>query len=226
MRAFAQCEMDAAIWHLVDHDPDLLAAAKVQGGPMVHTHVRDLTALGTLPLEGASLVTASALLDLCGAEWLKRLAELVTAQRLPFYAALSYDGVMTWSQADPADRAVTSAFNRHQHGDKGFGPALGPDAPAAMRQIFLDLGYHVLEADSPWQLGTDQPALQDEFLCGVAQAAAELGERHAQDWLIRRRALIPKVTCTVGHRDVLAVPPELMSRAQVRPLKEIANASS
>jgi hypothetical protein len=207
LRAFAGVAPTRAQWHLVDYDTDLLAQAQATGGGQVQTHVIDLTKLDTLPLAAATLVTASALLDLCSADWLEGLAKRIAARQLPFYAALSYDGVMEWSQRDPADQAILAAFNRHQRRDKGFGPALGPDAPNVARRIFRNLGYNVLEADSPWRLDADQAQLHAEFLGGVAQAATEIGGTDAQHWLARRKAQLPTLSCDVGHRDLLALPP-------------------
>jgi hypothetical protein len=49
----------------------------------------------------------------------------VAGLRLPVYAALSYDGVMGGSLHCPKMRGH-GGIQRHQRGDKGFGPALGP----------------------------------------------------------------------------------------------------
>lgn len=214
LRAVAPRHRGPARWHLVDHDAALLAQAAAPDGAELHRHVRDLTALDTVPLEGATLVTASALLDLCSADWLAELARRIAAQRLPFYAALSYDGVMRWTPVDPADAEITAAFNAHQRGDKGFGAALGPDAAQAAGRIFTALGYVCAGADSPWHLRPDHAALQHAFLDGVAQAAADAGAHAAQAWLARRRAQIGQGSCHVGHRDLLAVPAELVTQAQ------------
>ena len=226
MRAFAECAPRHTAWHLVDNEAELLAKARNRRASGVQTHLHDLTKLDGLPLENATLVTASALLDLCGADWLRALAARIVGHRLPFYAALSYDGLMDWSEADVADANIVAAFNQHQRTNKGFGPALGPDAPEAARHVFSELGYVVIEADSPWQLGPGEHLLQAEFLSGVASAVAEIGEKGTQDWLLRRQAQIPRVTLQVGHRDFLAIPPELVAVAQARVGKEIGNAGS
>jgi hypothetical protein len=122
---------------------------------------------------------------------------------------------MTWSQPDASDGEIVAAFNRHQRNDKGFGPALGPEAADAAPRVFADLGYVVEVADSPWKLGAEQAALQLEFLEGVAQAAAEAGARDADGWLTRRKALIGQSLCLIGHRDLLALPPSLASRTKI-----------
>jgi hypothetical protein len=206
LRAFAgQVGRDTA-WRLVDHDADLLAVAAAQGPGTVSAHRMDLNSLDALPWQGATLVTASALLDLCARPWVERLASVVASHGLPFYAALSYDGQMVWTPADEGDLVVTEAFNRHQRGDKGFGPALGPDAARVTAEVFGALGYHVTLAPSPWVLGPDEADLQREFLQGVAQAAAEAGAQDALRWCGRRQDRIAVSTCTIGHLDLLAYP--------------------
>ena len=194
-------------WRLVDNDPALLdQAAQAAAGP-VSAHQLDLRSLAAVPLDTATLVTASALLDLCSQVWLEELAALLARNALPFYAALNYDGDMRWTPADPDDAAVRAAFNRHQQSDKGFGPALGPNAASAIARVFGPLGYHVVTADSPWRLDRAQAALQAQLLQGIASAAAAAGEAQAEDWLHRRLALIDSSTCLVGHVDLLALPP-------------------
>ena len=208
IRAFAGHLAKGAVWRLVDNDPELLrhAAAAAPGG--VTTHRVDLRDLDDLPLDGASLVTASALLDLCSLDWVERLAQRLADHRLPLYAALSYDGVMHWTPPHSADAPVTSAFNRHQVGDKGFGPALGPGATDAMAAALERRGYVVHRADSPWQLGPDQSALHRELLAGIATAAAEAGEARAIAWGGTRSATAETALCHIGHTDLLALPPD------------------
>lgn len=207
LRAFAGELCQLPQWRVVDNDPALLhLAAQAASGP-VTTHKLDLRNLSLIPLDNATLVTASALLDLCSQGWLESLAALLAQHALPFYAALNYDGTMRWTPADPADTAVREAFNRHQTGDKGFGPALGPKSASAIAQVFDALGYRVVTADSPWRLDHAQAALQTELLQGIASAAAAAGEAEAEDWLQRRLALMDTATCLVGHIDLLALPP-------------------
>jgi hypothetical protein len=65
---------------------------------------------------------------------------------------------MTWTPEDPQDEAVTAAFNRHQRGEKGLGPALGPEAGERGAVIFEAAGFSVTTAESPWRLGPDSDA--------------------------------------------------------------------
>jgi hypothetical protein len=209
IRAFDGHLTQPAAWRLLDNDPALLdqAAGSAGAGDTVSTHQVDLRDLDLLPLQGACLVTASALLDLCSNEWVAGLADRLARHGLPFYAALNYDGVMEWSPADAADAEVTCAFNRHQRGDKGFGPALGPDAADAIASVFTAAGFQVSQAHSPWRLGPAQATMQRELLTGIATAAAEAGESIAKDWAEARIAMIASAKCHIGHRDLLALPP-------------------
>jgi SAM-dependent methyltransferase len=192
-------------WRLVDNDPALLACA-TQRHPAAETARADLADIAAAPLDGARLVTASALLDLVSADWLDALADRVAASGAGLYAALSYDGRMDWTPALAGDAAVRAAFNAHQRGDKGFGPALGPAAGPALREAMARRGYNVALADSPWVLGPDTRALRDELEDGIAAAAAEAGCAEAAGWAQARRAARGAGACVVGHVDVLALP--------------------
>lgn len=209
VRAFAQHLNGSVSWRLVDNDATLLEQAAREAGQGVSLHQIDLRELDALPLEGAGLVTASALLDLCSREWVARLAERLAALRIPFYAALNYDGRMSWLPDDPQDGLVTAGFNAHQRGDKGFGPALGPDSADGIAEIFAAAGFEVMQADSPWLLGAAQADLQKPLLDGIAQAAQEAGEVEAAAWLDRRLGALSGTQSMIGHRDVLALPPAL-----------------
>jgi hypothetical protein len=206
VRAFGPVLSSPATWRLVDRDPLLLAQAAAGAGPRTTLHEIDLADLDAMPLAEVTLVTASALLDLCSADWVRRLAAQLKLHDVAFYAALNYDGVMDWSPADQDDTAITTAFNAHQRSDKGFGPALGPDCAEAAAAIFTQAGFTVLEASSPWVLGPDQAALQDPLHDGIAGAAAQIGATMTDQWRARRMALVPQGQCRIGHRDLLALP--------------------
>ena len=206
MRALAPILPDGAQWRLIDNDPALLACPPRLGGRARTVHA-DLTALDALPLDGAALVTASALLDLASQDWLDGLAARLAACGLPFYAALSYDGRMRWEPALPGDGAITDAFNRDQRSDKGIGgPALGPDAASRAADAFERAGYIVQLADSPWRLGPDMAQLQAGHIAGVAHAAARAGMAGADAWQSARRDLLDSTQAVIGHQDLLAVP--------------------
>ena len=204
-RAMAGRLPEAARWRMVDADPALLDLAGRHEATT--THRIDLRRIEDLPLEGATLVTASALIDLTSADWLDGLIARLAALRLPFYAALSYDGEIRFQPPHHDDAAVTAAFNRHQRGDKGFGRALGPDATDHASATLRAAGYRVETAASPWRLGPDQAPLQHALLTGIAEAAAEAGaECDVAGWVAARGDPASRSACVVGHRDLLALP--------------------
>lgn len=198
---------DNARWHLVDIDPALLDRAATEAPGRATVHQLDLRDLDGLPLDSVTLVTASALLDLMPADWIAVLATRLADAGVPFYAALSYDGIMTWDPALPRDADVTRAFNDHQRGDKGLGPALGPDAAVTATKIFRDAGFDVHTGQSPWRIGPDQAPLHRALVQGIAEAASETGLSVATDWGRSRIAMAGDSRCLIGHHDMLALPP-------------------
>lgn len=224
-------------WRLFDHDarllehlPDLLIAwSRRQGyrarpqtdglfieGEGFSVRVRwtrlDLaTDLGALALSGVDLLTASALLDLVSGDWLDRLARLCHNHGCAAFFVLTYDGRIEWQPACPADVRVRTLLNRHQRRDKGFGPALGPDATRHASDALTALGFQVKQAPSDWRLPATQADLQRALATGWADAALET-EPEAQaaiaTWRDARIALVQRQASqlTVGHQDVLAFP--------------------
>src|SRR5215470_3055169 len=187
-------------WRLVDNDLGLLAQASALA------HPPDLE----LALDGAlDLITTSALLDLVSPDWLERLVVEAAARRLPVYAALTYQGQASLAPAEPFDLEIVAAVNRHQRRDKGFGPALGPEAGLSAVRAFERVGYAVVTGASDWEFAPQDGDIQLEVLSVWAAAAAELGElpQAAIDaWLVRRRALVAagRSSMRVGHVDFFA----------------------
>lgn len=216
LRAMAGLLPGGGRWRLVDHDPVLLAEARrlAPPGALVETARADLADLGpggavARSLAGASLATASALLDLVSPAWLKAFADLLAAARLPLYAALTYDGRAEWWPAHPLDAGMTRALNEHQARDKGTGPALGPGAAPAAAELLRARGHRVRLAPSPWRLGPGEAALQAALAEGFAAAARDLGafpEADLVGWLAFRREAAARGRAEIGHLDLLAVP--------------------
>src|SRR5437763_9927637 len=166
-------------WRLVDNNLSLLARVGLLAKPPDRTVTpvpvdlaRDLEAALDGPVE---LVTTSALLDLVSEDWLDRLVTETAARRLPIYAALSYDGLATLDPIDPLDSAVIDAVNQHQRNDKGFGPALGPEAAATAPARFEAVGYMVTQGASDWVFGPKDAEIQSEVLTACAVAAPAIG---------------------------------------------------
>jgi SAM-dependent methyltransferase len=202
-------------WRLVDNDLSLLARAAALGRPphlTVNVRPVDLAHDLEVALDGpVHLVTTSALLDLVSAEWLERFAVEAAARRLPVYAALTYQGRASLDPAEPFDQEVIAAVNRHQRRDKGFGPALGPEAGRRAVRSFERVGYHVLPGSSDWVFGPHDREVQLQVLAGWAVAATELGDlppTAIAAWLAERRNLVAagQSSMRVGHVDVFATP--------------------
>jgi hypothetical protein len=202
-------------WRLADNNLGLLAQAAGLGRPperTVEARTIDLVRDLELALDGAvDLITTSALLDLVSAEWLERLAIEAAARRLPVYASITYQGRATLAPAEPFDLEIVAAVNRHQRRDKGFGPALGPEAGLRAVRGFERVGYSIVTGASDWLFEPEDRDIQHEVLAGWAGAAAELEDLPANaiaSWLARRRAHVAagRSHMRVGHVDFFAAP--------------------
>jgi hypothetical protein len=202
-------------WRLVDNNLGLLATAATLGRPpdvTVAARAIDLVRDLELALDGpVDLITTSALLDLVSEDWLERLTVEAAARRLPIYAALSYDGRVSFDPQEPFDADIIAAVNRHQHGNKGFGPALGPDAGRRAADIVKRVGYSFTEGSSDWIFGPADKTIQRDVLRGFANAAGELRDLPSEriaDWLTRRLDMIAagSASMRVGHVDFFAMP--------------------
>lgn len=197
-------------WRLVDHDPALLMQYAVFDPCPVERHCLDLTGdWERLDFQGVQLVTASALIDLASAEWLERLAHRCREAQAAVFIVLTYDGTLGWEPALPGDETVCAWVNRHQHTDKGFGPALGPQAAPAFKALLERLGYQVDLRPSPWRLEPEQAALQSALLDGWTAAVREIAPEAADglnEWAMQRRRLIEQghSRVRVGHWDLFA----------------------
>ena len=194
-------------WRLAEMDAGLLAQAPV--GPGIEHWQCDLRwALDDL-LQDAAGVTGSALLDLVSASWMMQLASIMARRRLPALFALSYDGRIAFAPADPLDEVVVEAFNRHQATDKGFGPALGPEAVRHLRAALRAAGAAVVAERSDWTIAPSDAVMalaMIEGLVAPALAMAPANPEAIADWARRRRTRIADaaLAITVGHRDLLA----------------------
>lgn len=216
LRALAAREGRSFAWRHVDADRDLIAVARARfaGDASVGFLHCDLAAALDAALDGAAAATCAALIDLVSASWIDRLAGLLAARRMPLLAVLTYDGRMEWSPADPADAAVAGAFHRDMARDKGFGPALGPSAPAALAGALRARGAAVAMSASDWRIGSTDPAMLEAMRAGIGDAArAAAGTApEAQTvvaWSARRAADLAagRLSLVVGHQDLAATWP-------------------
>ncbi|HYX86792.1 MAG TPA: class I SAM-dependent methyltransferase [Gaiellales bacterium] len=206
-------------WVLHDREAGLLARATVNvPGPAadgadvaIETRVSDVTQLGPDDLAGATLVTASALLDLLTWDELTRLIHACAGAGCPVLFALSVSGRVRLLPADPLDVRIAAAFNAHQRRMTPRGRLLGPDAVRAAMEGFRRLGAEVVVWPSPWRLGGAESDLAVEWLTGWVAAACEQEPALTPyaDLYRRRRlreAAAGAFAVTVGHTDLLVLP--------------------
>jgi hypothetical protein len=164
------------------------------------------SALEAVPFADAQLVTAAALLDLVSASWLDALFERVQKAKAAAFFALSVDGRVSWEPVVEEDEAVHRLFAAHQRRDKGFGPALGGEAPAMAAARLAALGYGVTQSRSDWHI--EEMTMLEAMIDGIGSAALEQ-EPNAraliQAWRKRRLASLPHGRLHVGHVDLLAL---------------------
>jgi hypothetical protein len=226
-------------WLLVDNDPALIGAQSAEiagwarqagwhcrdtdGGVLVETGTATWRArprrldlarfLENLDLTACDGVTTTAFLDLVSATWLEQLSDWLARFPRPLLATLTVDGRRGWQPALPADARILDAFRRHQSGDKGFGPALGPAAVACLADHLAVQGYGVMTARSDWRIGGDDRVLLLQMAEESATVARETEPADAAlfaAWLAERAAQIRGglLTLDVGHLDLLAIPIE------------------
>jgi hypothetical protein len=206
-------------WVLHDLDRDLLEVAAVEhpdrstdGDEVtVEPQQSDITRLHPRDLAGASLVTASALLDLLTEDELAGLVTICAGAGCPVLLTLSVVGRVAVTPADPLDQRVAAAFDAHQRRATDRGRLLGPDAPAFAVEQFGRLGADVLVRPSPWRLGPSQAELAAEWFTGWVAAAREQEVELAvdSDPYLRRRlaeARAGRLAVTVDHSDLLVLP--------------------
>ena len=202
-----------AEWLLLDHDPKLLREAqrRIGRGETVKFQEFELNRVADLPLKNRVVVTASALFDLASESFSSALVDRLADHQCVLYAALNYDGQISWTDAHPLDSTMVAAFNQHQQTEKQFGRALGPTATSCLEELLGAKGYKIDVNPSPWHLGGDSKALQTEFLGGLRQPLLEMNaatSRDLESWLSYRLASVDQAgsLCTVGHTDLLAFP--------------------
>jgi SAM-dependent methyltransferase len=206
-------------WIVHDRDADLLelAAAHLPGpaadGAAITLEPKhsDITRLHPGDLAGATLITASALLDLLTEDDLGGLIAVCAGAGCPMLLTLSVVGRVELSPADPLDHRVATAFDAHQRRVTERGRLLGPDAVALAVGEFGRLGAEVLVRPSPWRLGASQADLAAEWFTGWVGAACEQeGELAEKAELYTRRRLVQaaagELAVTVDHADLLVSP--------------------
>jgi hypothetical protein len=206
-------------WVVHDRDEDLLALAAAYppgvaadgSAATVETKRSDIIGLDSGDLAGASVITASALLDMLTAPELAELVTACAAPGCPVLLALSVIGRVELTPPDPLDDRVAAAFNAHQRRETERGRLLGPDAVAFAADAFGRRGAEVLARDSPWRLGVRHAGLTAAWLGGWVGAACEQDDAlagEADAYSRRRLAQLAagRLAVTVNHSDLLVLP--------------------
>ena len=204
-------------WVVHDRDRDLLELSVIDPpGPAadgsavtLETSCSDITQLTPRDLAEASLITASALLDLLTADELVRT--LRACRGRPMLLALSVVGRVTVRPADPMDAPIAAAFNAHQRRVTAAGRRLGPRAVPVAVDRLRPTGAEVLVRPSPWLLDAARDDLAAEWLDGWVAAACEQEPALAAEagaYLNRRlaQAAAGELAVTVDHADLLVLP--------------------
>jgi hypothetical protein len=195
-------------WTLYDRLPGLLDVARrtttvdSSGTPVdISATARDITTLTPADLDGVSLVTASAVLDMLTTDELTAVVAACAGAGCPVLWTLTVVGEISLVPADARDSAHAAAFNAHQR----RGGRLGPSASSVAARLFRRHGYAVTVRPSPWRLGAGNRALAEEWLRGWVDAAVEQDPALSGDYLAHR--LTSPFEAVVGHEDLLALPP-------------------
>jgi len=205
-------------WRLIDHDATLLRVASRTRDANVATIAAERFDLSTLDapsahelFDGASLVTASALLDLVSERFVRVVVAACRGAGAAVLFALTYDGRIACTPEDSGDAEVRDLVNRHQRDDKGFGPALGPAAADEAVGQFAAAGFDVDRDRSDWRLAAGDGELQRALIDGWATAAIDMAPDRAaivDGWRARRLAHVDGGTSiiVVGHEDIAGFP--------------------
>jgi trans-aconitate methyltransferase len=206
-------------WVAHDRGVDLLEVAAVHlpgaaaDGAAVSVEAKqtDITRLRPSELADASLITASALLDLLTADEFAGLVRLCVDAGCPALLTLTVVGRVELTPPDALDRRVAAAHDAHQRRAIERGRLLGADAVATAREQFGRRGAEVLVRPSPWRLGAPEADLAAEWFTGWVGAAREQeAELAAEVEAYTRRRLTEaragRLAVTVEHADLLILP--------------------
>ncbi len=177
----------------------------------VETRRSDIARPAPGDLAGASLITASALLDMLSADELAAMLGACTEIGCPILLALTVVGRVGLTPADRLDTRMAAAFNAHQRRTTTAGRLLGPDAVAAAVETLRATGAEVLVRPSPWRLDAAHADLTPSGSPGGSAPPASRSPRwpprpaptSSGAWR-RRPSGISRVT--VDHADLLMLP--------------------
>ena len=206
-------------WVLHDWNSDLVEHATNGVVPLdrerrpvsVSTRSGELAHLDPDDLDGASLVTASALLDVLTSEEILAVAQACIAVGCPVLLSLSVTGEVRLEPHDPRDEVFEASFNAHQQRVVGGRRLVGPSGVALAQRLFLDAGWNVRAAATFWRLGEHDPRLLGQWFDGWFDAALEERadlqvEGEVYRALRSSQSLRGELSAVIVHTDLLAWP--------------------
>ena len=204
-------------WVVHDRDADLLELAVADPRPAAdgarspsRRRRSDITRLAPDDLAGASLIVASALLDMLTARRAGRDARRLHRGRVPDAARADRRRSRRPDPGGSAGRAHRPRPSTPTSAADG-GRLLGPDAVAAAVEQLRGTGAEVLVRPSPWRLDAAHADLTAEWLDGWVAAACEQEPALAAEagaYRDRRlaQAAAGELAVTVDHADLLVLP--------------------
>ncbi|HEY4225097.1 MAG TPA: SAM-dependent methyltransferase [Pseudolysinimonas sp.] len=201
-------DADAGILEHRDPAPPVDAAGRPA---LTTTSVEQLAELEPAALSNASLVVASALLDVITWSEARTVVAACVAVGAPTLFSLTVAGRVELDPPNPDDDIVATAFNTHQRRDADGRRLLGPDAVGVVAGLFAGAGWRLRVVDTPWRLGSGDGELIAEWLDGWLDAAVEqapLLRDRAEAFRAQRRAQLAdgRLRVVIHHQDVLAWP--------------------
>jgi hypothetical protein len=206
-------------WILHDWNENLTAQAidgarstdRDGGAVSVQSRTGNLTHLHATDLAGASLVTASALLDVLTSRETHAIVNACVRAGCPTLLALSVTGDVRLDPQDERDGAFQDAFNAHQLRQADDRQQLGRYGAPIARGLFAEAGWGVRSGTTLWRLDHTRARLLREWFDGWVDAAVEqdpqLGNC-AADYRQLRESQIERgeLSALVSHVDLLAWP--------------------
>ena len=212
-------------WFLHDWSTILTGQAMTQARPSdrdnseisICGRTGNLIDLSAKDLVGASLVTASALLDVLTSPEIHTIVGACIAAEVPALFSLSVTGGVHFDPSDHRDAAFENAFNAHQLSDANGRRQLGRYGAPIASGLFAEAGWQVRQTTTQWRLDHHQSDLLGKWFCGWVDAAVEQepqlrteADRYRRDRLAQielgELGELGGLRVLVDHVDVLAWP--------------------
>jgi hypothetical protein len=206
-------------WVLHDWNADLIELAidgppprdRDNGAVFAQANTGNLADLLPADLAAASLVTASALLDVLTSREIHAIVDACLSTSCPALLSLSVTGDVLLTPRDELDTELGRAFNAHQLRTADGRTQLGRYGAPIARGLFTEAGWQVSQSTTVWSLDHRQPQLLQAWLDGWIDAAVEQepalrakAERYRQ--LRTSEIERGELAVEVRHVDLLAWP--------------------